>query len=50
MFTHSLKLTDGKCRDRFRTPIKRQETELFAKKFEGFNLVNTFAEISASGV
>ena len=50
MFTHSLKLTDGECRDRFRNPIKRQDTELFAKRFKDFNLVNTFAEISALGV
>lgn len=30
-------------------PIKHQDTELFAKIFNGINPVNTFAKFSASG-
>ena len=31
-------------------PIKHQDTELFAKIFNGINQENTFAKFSASGV
>ena len=37
-------------RSSFTDPIKHQDTELFAKIFNGIRPVNTFAKFSASGV
>ena len=31
-------------------PIKHQDTELFAKTFNGFNQLNTFTKVPVSGV
>ena len=44
MLTHELKSTDGKCRDRFKTPSNIQTV------FNGINPENDFAKFSASGV
>ena len=46
MFTHSVKSTDGKCRDRFKTPSNLKK-QLFAKIFNEINPVNTFPKFSA---
>ena len=44
MLTHELKSTDGKSRDRFKTPSNIQTV------FNGINPENDFAKFSASGV